>query len=146
VSRQWWDLHNRIRAGVVHDRPDSPLDGGLALFCPACPQIDINIPPETDWKVDDKWADNLMLHNSIALTYYRLLYRPQLVSDGNMKLVHLKMRRPEDDVSLSDGQLFMVKRAPYAEHLATAPERQPVSCHMVSITSMANRCKEIKMQ
>jgi hypothetical protein len=46
-----------------------------------------------------------------------------------MKLVHLKMRRPEDDVSLSDGELFMVKRAPYAEHLVTAPERQPVGGH-----------------
>jgi hypothetical protein len=64
----------------------------------------------------------------------RLFYRPQLVVDGNMKLVHLKMKRPEDDVSLSDGELFMVRRAPYAEHLATAPDKQPVSCHMVIVT------------
>ena len=47
--------------------------------------------------------------------YYRLLYRPQLAVDGNMKLVHLKMRCPEDDVSLSDGNLFVVTRAPYTE-------------------------------
>jgi hypothetical protein len=52
-----------------------------------------------------------------------------------MKLVHLKMRCPEDDVSLSDGDLFVVTRAPYAEHLATAPERQPVGCHWVIINS-----------
>ena len=52
-----------------------------------------------------------------------------LTADGNMKLVHLKMKRPEDDVSLSDGELFMVRRAPYAEHLAHAPPRQPVSSH-----------------
>jgi len=45
---------------------------------------------------------------------YRLLYRPQLVADGNMKLTHLIMKRPEDDVSLSDGDLFMVRRARYA--------------------------------
>jgi hypothetical protein len=75
----------------------------------------------------------------------RLLYRPQLVVDGNMKLVHLKMRRPEDDVSLSDGELFMVKRAPYAEHLATAPERQPVSCHRMIVNSRTDRCQEIEM-
>jgi hypothetical protein len=56
------------------------------------------------------------------------------------------MRRPEDDVSLSDGELFVVKRAPYAEHLATAPERQPVSCHRVHINSMANQWPEIEMQ
>jgi hypothetical protein len=58
---------------------------------------------------------------------YRLLYRPQLVADGNMKLTHLIMKRPEDDVSLSDGDLFMVRWARYAAHLATAPERQPVT-------------------
>jgi hypothetical protein len=60
---------------------------------------------------------------------YRLLYRPQLVSDGNMKLVHQMQKRPEDDVSLSDGEMFIVKRAPYAKHLANAPQRQPVSSH-----------------
>ena len=32
VSRQWWDLHNRIRARVVHDQTDHPVEGGLALF------------------------------------------------------------------------------------------------------------------
>ena len=54
VSRQWRDLHNRIRGGVVHDRPDVPVEGGLALFCPACPQIGINIPPECEWKPEDR--------------------------------------------------------------------------------------------
>jgi len=56
VSRQWKDLHHRMRAGVVHDRPDYPLEGGLALFCPACPQMDVNIPPEIEWKDDDRYT------------------------------------------------------------------------------------------
>jgi len=43
-----------MRAGVVHDRPDSPAEGGLALFCPACPQVGINTAPETEWKAEDK--------------------------------------------------------------------------------------------
>jgi hypothetical protein len=60
---------------------------------------------------------------------YRLLYRPQLVSDGNMKLVHQMKKRPEDDVSLSDGEMFIVKWAPYAKHLANVLQRQPVSSH-----------------
>ena len=38
--------------------------------------------------------------------------------DGNMKLVHLNMKCPEDNVSLSNGELFMVKCKPYVEHLA----------------------------
>lgn len=43
-----------------------------------------------------------------------------------MKLVHIKMRRPEDDVSLFDGAQFCVSRAPYAKHLEDAPDKQPV--------------------
>ena len=54
------------------------------------------------------------------------MYRPQIVVNGNMKLVHLRNRRPDDDVSLSDGELFMVKREPYAQHLALASDTQPV--------------------
>ena len=61
------------------------------------------------------------------LTSHRILYRPQLVVDGNMKLVHLRMKHPEDDVSLSDGELFNVMQGPYNAHIAQAPERQTVS-------------------
>ena len=43
-----------------------------------------------------------------------------------MKLAHLNMKRPEDDVSLSDGELFMVKRKPYVEHLADGQQSQPI--------------------
>ena len=77
---------------------------------------------------------------------HRLLYRPKLVADGNMKLVHLRMRRPEDDVSLSDGELFNVKCMPYAQHLMTAPERQPVSGHKTIVNLDTNKSQEIKMQ
>ena len=56
VSREWRDLHNRIRAGAVHDWPDSLVKGGLALFCPACPQVEINTPLETEWNNEDRWV------------------------------------------------------------------------------------------
>ena len=74
-----------------------------------------------------------LLPPSTTITRHRLLFCPQLVTDGNMKLVHLKMKRPEDDVSLSDGELFMVTWAPYAEHLVHAPPRQPVSSHQNTV-------------
>ena len=49
-----------MRAGNVHNRPDSVEEGGLALFCPACPQIGINTGLETEWKPEDqcvsKWC------------------------------------------------------------------------------------------
>jgi len=70
-----------------------------------------------------------LLTLTINMLCYRLLYRPQLVVDGNMKLVHQIQKRPEDDVSLSDGKLFMVRQAPYVKHLQCAPHKQPVSYH-----------------
>ena len=71
--------------------------------------------------------DNYMLLPLTIDQRNRLLYRPQMVVDGNMKLVHQIQKRPDDDVSLSDGDLFTVRRARYAEHLVHAPQRQPVS-------------------
>ena len=76
-----------------------------------------------------KENNHCLLPPCTTITRHRLLFRPQLTADGNMKLVRLKMKRPEGDVSLSDGELFMVRRAPYGEHLAHAPPRQPVSSY-----------------
>ena len=61
-----------------------------------------------------------------------------------MKLVHLIMKRPEDDVSLSDGELFMVKRPPYAEHLAHAPQKQPVSSHKSIVHLSSDNLTNVK--
>jgi hypothetical protein len=83
---------------------------------------------------------------TLTFEWRRLLYRPQLVVDGNMKLVHLIMKRPEDDVSLSDGELFMVRRARYAEHLAKAPQRQPVSSQKSIVDFSTDTCQEIEVQ
>ena len=69
-----------------------------------------------------------------------------MVADGNMKLVHLMLKRSEEDVSLSDGELFNVRRGPYAWHLLTAPERQPVSSHISIFNLLAHICQEIEVQ
>jgi len=61
-----------------------------------------------------------------------------------MKLVHLIMKRPEDDVSLSDGELFMVKHPPYAEHLAHTPQKQPVSSHKSIVHLSSDNLTNVK--
>jgi hypothetical protein len=62
-----------------------------------------------------------------------------------MKLVHMKMKQPEDDVSLSNGELFMVRWAPYVEHLAHAPPRQLVSSHRHTVNVYELTCaKKLK--
>jgi hypothetical protein len=47
--------------------------------------------------------------------------------DGNFKLEHLRMRRPDDDVALRDGSGHMVTSGPYAKHLESAPDIKQVS-------------------
>ena len=40
--------------------------------------------------------------------------------DGNFQAEHMKMRNPENDISLSEGMGFMVSRKPYQLHLQSA--------------------------
>ncbi|KIM50630.1 hypothetical protein SCLCIDRAFT_35770, partial [Scleroderma citrinum Foug A] len=44
VSWMWRDLSNRKWAGFGHDTEKNPGPGDLAIFFPACPQPEINLP------------------------------------------------------------------------------------------------------
>jgi len=48
------------------------------------------------------------------------------VYDGNFSAEQLKMRRPDNDVRLSDGQMFMTTAPPYKQHLMVAKELKEV--------------------
>lgn len=50
VIRQWRNLNQRKNAGVAYSTPSNIPPGGLALFCPACPQPGVNLPD--GWKND----------------------------------------------------------------------------------------------
>ena len=63
-----------------------------------------------------------------TITTSRILYRPSFVADGNFKLQHLAMRRPDDDVFLCDGQGHMVGREPYWTHIKHTTEHFQVRC------------------
>ncbi|KAJ8583966.1 hypothetical protein M405DRAFT_866611 [Rhizopogon salebrosus TDB-379] len=52
VARMWRQLKAYKWQGFGH-RSDSPQDGALALFCPACPQPGINIPLRPESSVDE---------------------------------------------------------------------------------------------
>ncbi|KAI6111661.1 hypothetical protein EDD16DRAFT_1485659 [Pisolithus croceorrhizus] len=99
VSQLWRDLKHRKWFGFGHDAGKDPGDGGLALFCPACPHPGLNLP--ADWKV---WYD-------------RDTVMRQYVIDGNFTAQHMKMNKPELDVALSDGKGYMVSEGPYQNHL-----------------------------
>ncbi|KAN0088255.1 hypothetical protein V8E55_005312 [Tylopilus felleus] len=105
---RYWELMrvSRMWAGLGHDTEQNPGNGDLAIFCPACPQPGLNLP--------DEWATE---YNSeiVALQY---------VADGNFTGQHIKMRRPEDDVALSDGLAYMVANRPYQDHVMNAADNE----------------------
>ncbi|KAI1790343.1 hypothetical protein LXA43DRAFT_1095489 [Ganoderma leucocontextum] len=111
VSRQWRNQQMRKTAGFGH-RQDSIGPGDLAICCPACPQPDINLPE--GWENDEnQWK-----------------YTRSVVLDGNFSAQHRKMRKPEDDVAIADGHVFMVTDGPYKDHLKTATDIYDKStCH-----------------
>ena|ERR1700679_392650 len=89
------------RFGVLYN-PNSPL-GGLSLFCPCCPQPDINLPH--DWKDLPNWVT-----------------RRTITVDGNFHADHIKMRRPDLDIKLTNGLGYMVEEDQYQEYLSVAKE------------------------
>jgi hypothetical protein len=48
------------------------------------------------------------------------------VVDGNFSAQHMKMRKPEDDVPLSDGLAYMVTNGPYQKHISQAANNEEV--------------------
>jgi hypothetical protein len=48
------------------------------------------------------------------------------VVDGNFTAQHMKMRKPKDDVPLSDGLAYMVANEPYQKHVAQAANNEEV--------------------
>ena len=64
--------------------------------------------------------------------------------DGNFQVEHMRMKNPENNVSLSDGTGFMVSKKPYKSHLKLAVERWQVSstpgaCISAGICSHSDR-------
>ena len=100
-----------MESGQSH-KGGEPADSSLALFCASCPQPNVNLPP--GWKdIADPWP-----------------FSQSFVADGCFSQVH-QLARCDDDIALMDGLLYMTESSRYAEHLATARERNDVSCvHM----------------
>jgi hypothetical protein len=46
--------------------------------------------------------------------------------DGNFSAEHMKMKRAEDDIWLSNGEAYMVENIRYKEHLEAASDGREV--------------------
>lgn len=98
------------RFGSVYG--ESPTPGNLTIFCPACPQPGINLPPD--------WRD-----------HPPSLIRRTITVDGNMKADRIKTRRPDLDVWLMNGAGYMVNDVEYQDYLKIAKEPKLVSFRLI---------------
>jgi hypothetical protein len=89
------------RFGEIYGK--SSTNGSLAIFCPSCPQPGVNLPQ--DWKDLPNW-----------------ITRRTITVDGNFHADHIKMRRPDLDVVLTNGDGYMVEEVQYKEYLSVAKE------------------------
>lgn len=93
------------RFGEIYSSSVPP--GSLTLFCPACPQPGINLPP--NWKELENWRT-----------------RRTITVDGNFEADHIKMRRPDLDIMLTNGKGCMAEQLQYDEYLSVAKEPRVV--------------------
>ena len=57
---------------------------------------------------------------------FRWLYTRSIVINGNFTADHLKMKRPENDISLGPGARYMVEPTRYQQHLESAVDHREV--------------------
>ena len=62
----------------------------------------------------------------ITIITIRYKYRRQINPDGNFAAEHMKMKRPDLDVPLTDGEGYNVKDKPYEAHLQASPKVKEV--------------------
>ena len=111
LSRLWRWVKKLRWAGFAQrvGQSTEPKPGELGIFCPACPQVGINLP--------DDWKDNPN----------RWVFRRVLTADGNFKADHVRQKHPTDDILLSDGLGMTTNNSDYNGFLQTAWERSTVS-------------------
>ena len=94
-------LQNSKCFGEVYSESLPP--GSLTIFCPSCPQPGINLA--TDWMNIPNW-----------------LTCRTITVDGNFHADHIKMRRPDLNIMLTNGNGYMVEDAHFREYLSNAKE------------------------
>jgi hypothetical protein len=130
MSRLWRWIKRLKWAGYGHNQKDplKPEPGSLANFCPACPQVGINIPE--NWKDDEnRWVIKHMLCAVVSkmILHLRFVFKRVFVADGNFKADHVRQENSDADIWLWDGAGMAPNQAEYKQFLLDAIERLTVS-------------------
>ncbi|TEB23531.1 hypothetical protein FA13DRAFT_1567856, partial [Coprinellus micaceus] len=126
VGRQWRHMKELASFGFANTGK-TPGEGDLALFCPACPQPGINLPP--DWSSDpEQWV-----------------YTRVNVMDGNFVCIHRMLKSQEGDMVWlkGKGEGYMTSKEPYDNYIDSTIEEKEVSkCY--NYRAIADRGKAYK--
>ena len=88
-------------------------------------QPGINLPE--DWReYENRYVYDIAAWKLLTFCFSKNLFMQGFIMDGNFQVEHMRMRNPENDVPLSDGTGFMVRKKPYEAHLKSAAEKQQV--------------------
>lgn len=119
MTRQWLHMKEHIEHGFAHNGK-TPGEGELAWFCCACPQPDINYKRK---EPDDE---------------RRWLGHHSYVCDGCFTLVHQRFAKGENDVTLKDGEGFLVCSHRFEQYLADVRPVETVSVNPDLSTRVRN--------
>lgn len=117
LSRLWRWVKKLRWAGYAQraGQPITPKPGELGNFCPACPQVGVNLPE--NWKDDPN----------------RWVFRRVFTGDGNFVAYHIRSSAADDDIWLSDGLGMTTTNSDYNKFLESAWERATVSVNMSTV-------------
>jgi hypothetical protein len=96
-----WHWMKRLKwAGYGHNHKDplNPEPGTLANFCPACPQVGINIPE--NWKDNvNRWVSECLCSGMENETLqFRFVFKCIFMANGNFKADHVWQKNSETDI------------------------------------------------
>jgi hypothetical protein len=122
LSRLWRWVKKLRWAGYGQrvGQPINPKPGELGNFCPACPQIGINVVG--NWLSDPN----------------RWVYRRVVTLDGNFKAEHVRQKSAAEDLWLSDGLGMTTRNSEYNGFLETAWNRATVSFKQLDLLESAH--------
>lgn len=115
VGRQMRKLQVSKRFGELYHGSSPP--GSQTIFCPSCPQPGINLP--LNWKNLPNW-----------------ITRRTIAVDGNFHADHIKMRRPDLDIKLSNGKGYMAEESRYEEYMSIVKEPSLVYQLIIFLNSL----------
>ncbi|KAK0231989.1 hypothetical protein EDD85DRAFT_955825 [Armillaria nabsnona] len=113
VVRQFRHLKMMMCAGrgQEEDGVKTTVEGGLALHCPACPILEVNLPASWMGCMPEK----------------RYIYWGLFALDANFRLKNLHRSNSDVDPGLHTGLTYMVKYAPYLVHVKKFASQKDIS-------------------